>query len=165
MLDRTMLYDLIYALAATGGREEKLFGDCAPLAHEAFQRGLAGSKFPEVWFELPLLGDPWFDLHVLTSRTALGGNAPDAEIGAACDPSLFSWFAQERDGRQLALSFDVGAGARGAHPGEAGGADPRAGYGLVHARQPQAGQPRGLRRIHDRDLGADRRIGAYGKPL
>ena len=44
MLDRTMLYDLIYALAAIDGREEKLFGDCAPLAHEAFQRGLAGSE-------------------------------------------------------------------------------------------------------------------------
>ena len=39
MLDRTMLYDLIYALAAIDGREEKLFGDCAPLAHEAFMRG------------------------------------------------------------------------------------------------------------------------------
>lgn len=44
MLDRTMLYDLIYALAAIDGREEKLFGDCAPLAHEAFMRGLAGSR-------------------------------------------------------------------------------------------------------------------------
>lgn len=42
MINRIMLYDVIYALTARGGREAVLFGNCAPLAHEAFVRSLAG---------------------------------------------------------------------------------------------------------------------------
>ena len=67
-MDRMMLYDLIYALAARDGREAALFGSCAPLAREALAHSLAGTGFPELWFELPLAGDPWFDLHALAAR-------------------------------------------------------------------------------------------------
>lgn len=56
------VYDVIYALAASEGRERVLFGSSAPLAHDAFGRSLVGDVFPELWFEVPLLGEPWFDL-------------------------------------------------------------------------------------------------------
>ncbi len=48
MLDRMMLYNTIYALAARDGREATLFGSCAPLARQAFARSLAGIGFPEL---------------------------------------------------------------------------------------------------------------------
>ena len=105
-----MLYSIIYALAARDGRESALFGDCAPLANRAFDRSLAGNAFPELWFELPLAGDPWFDLHVLTDRDTLDGCAlfPGETPFHA---KLFEWFArQSRDVRQFALSYDLKSG-------------------------------------------------------
>ena len=71
MLDRTILYNILYALAARNGRDKVLFGGCHPLSQEAFERSLACDAFPEIWFELPLAGEPWFDLHALTARADL----------------------------------------------------------------------------------------------
>lgn len=110
-LDYSKLYDIIYALAARDGRVERLFGNSAELSREAFARSCAGDAFPELWFEVPLRGKPWFDLHVLTAREGL-----DASIGFTADttggnPQVFTWFAQQEDGvRQLALSWDTGSG-------------------------------------------------------
>lgn len=111
MIDRIMLYDVIYALTARGGREAVLFGDCAPLAHEAFVRSLAGDGFPELWFELPCAGEPWFDLHVLVTPDQLDPNTPFAPETCGNCPDAFAWFAAQDQGvRQLALSWDVSSG-------------------------------------------------------
>ena len=110
MIDRTMLYDILYALAARGGRQKVLFGDDGPLAHAAFERSLAGDAFPEVWFELPLAGDPWFDLHVLTARETLTPQTTFSPQLAGDHPELFAWFARQQKVRQLALSYDVSQG-------------------------------------------------------
>lgn len=110
-MDRKMLYDIIYALAARDGREKTLFGNCAPLAHRALTHSLVGEAFPELWFELPLAGDPWFDLHALASRTELDGvtTFPPEKTGGY--PEAFAWFAQADNVRQLALSYDVSSGS------------------------------------------------------
>lgn len=111
-MDRLMLYRVLYALAACDGREEVLFGTCAPRAEEAFARSLAGSGFPELWFELPLAGKPWFDLHALTARGDLDAHASlnPATCGGA--PDVFRWFAAQGQAvRQLALSWDVSTGS------------------------------------------------------
>ena len=111
MIDREMLYDMAYALAARDGREAVLFGDCASLAHEAFVRSLVGNDFPELWFELPLAGAPWFDLHALASFESLGPNTTFAAQTCGGNPDAFTWFAAQKQGvRQLALSWDVSAG-------------------------------------------------------
>ena len=75
MLSSLETYDAIYALAAEGELQAALFGDCQPLAREAFRRSsLAGGAFPIVWFELPLFGNPRFDLHVAHGRGTIEGN-------------------------------------------------------------------------------------------
>ena len=105
------LYDLIYCLAAGGGREAALFGSCAPLAREAYQRSLAGEEPPIIWFEVPLLGAPRFDLHVALSRGALRGDVrfrPGAGNGY---DELLRWYAQEElGGCGLAFAYDVSEG-------------------------------------------------------
>ena len=111
-MSRQFIYDIIYALAARDGREAALFGASAPAAHEAFERSLAGKGFPELWFEVPLAGDPWFDLHALASRSEL---APGMEFSAdetGGFPGVFAWFAAQDKSivRQLALSYDTGRG-------------------------------------------------------
>ncbi|MDO4538138.1 MAG: hypothetical protein Q4B54_08245 [Coriobacteriales bacterium] len=108
-MDNQRLYTLIYALAACNGRDAALFGPSAPCAQEAFARGLCDDIFPELWFELPLMGDPWFDLHMLVARKDMHEGVRFAGLGGPYADAL-SWFAQSEDTRQLALSFDTGKG-------------------------------------------------------
>ena len=111
MIDRTMLYNIIYALAACNGRQDVLFGSCAPLALEAFTRSLAGTDFPELWFELPLLGDPWFDLHVNTGQASVVEGGPLVGLDAQRQAELFAWFARQPYGaRQVSFGYDVSSG-------------------------------------------------------
>ena len=106
-----VLYDLICGLAAGEGREQALFGSSAPLAREAYLRSLAGEEPPIIWFEVPLLGAPRFDLHVALSREALRGDVrfrPGAGNGY---DELLRWYAQEEQGGcGLAFAYDVGEG-------------------------------------------------------
>ena len=105
-IDRLTLYDALYGLAADEGREQALFGSCAPLAHEAFGRSLAQDGFPIVWFELPLAGKPRFDLHVALSRKQLQAGAQFlAGAGNGYD-ELLRWYADEEQGGN-GLAHDV----------------------------------------------------------
>ena len=107
-MDQLMLYMLTYALAAKG-HENALFGPHALRGREAFARSVPGKRFPELWFELPLAGCPWFDLHVLTAREDLdaGGFFEPESCGGYTE--AFRWFAAARNVRQLALSWDLNA--------------------------------------------------------
>lgn len=110
-LDRMAVYDALYALAAGEGREELLFGDAAPLAHEAFRRSLAGDGFPVVWFEVPLLGRPRFDLHVALSREALHAGVRFLPGAGSGYDELLRWYTEEEPGGNgLAFAYDVGEG-------------------------------------------------------
>lgn len=106
-MDNRVLYDILYALAASNGREQALFGKCASAARKAFACSTAGG-FPEIWFEVPLLGTPRFDLHALTHCGTLDPEkmCPAEETGGF--PEVFSWFARQgQNARQLALSWDL----------------------------------------------------------
>ena len=110
-MDKRLRYELLYALAARDGREKALFGTCAPEAREAFARSAPGRAFPEIWFEIPLSGEPRFDFHALTSRQDLdpGKDCSPEETGGF--PEVFRWFAGQGDAvRQLALSWDLKPG-------------------------------------------------------
>jgi len=111
-MDHLMVYRLIYALAARDGRDRDLFGPYAPRGVEAFACSAPGSAFPELWFELPLTGDPWFDLHVLTARADLPAGIVPAPEACGGYPAVFAWFVGAENGRQLALSWDLNTGSR-----------------------------------------------------
>lgn len=107
-----MLCDIMYALVAQGGREAALFGDCAPAVREAFSRSLVGEVFPELWFELPLAGEPWLDFHALVSHTDVAGTQASFSGQGAAYVDALSWFAAQpaHAVRQLALSYDTSVG-------------------------------------------------------
>ena len=108
--DATMLYEALYRYASKGV-ECELFGTSAPLAKEAFQRALAGSSMPLVWFEIPLSGAPRFDLHVAHGNASLHEHAPFASDAMDGYGELLNWYASEpREGGGLALAYDVGDG-------------------------------------------------------
>lgn len=104
-------FQILYALAASGGREAALFGDSFPAALKAFGKSVAGDYFPELWFEVPLMGDPWFDLHALVSHGDVDPSViPSLGVGEDVAAGL-KWFAEQGEGvRQLALSWDTGSG-------------------------------------------------------
>ena len=102
-----LIYDLIYSALAKDGRVE-LFGKRVEADCDVFVRSFAGDDFPEVWFELPLLGDAWYDLHVLTSRSSVDSGAPLPE--KIFYPELFRWFSDSTGTRQLAMSHDLSKG-------------------------------------------------------
>ena len=118
-VDRTFVFEILCALLAADGRQESLFGERTPAVGEAFARSLVGDGFPELWFELPLAGEPWLDLHALVSHADARAAADAAgmrgiaftNLSDAYDRAL-AWFASQdaRDVRQLALSFDTSAG-------------------------------------------------------
>ena len=118
-MDRTFVFEILCALLAADGRQESLFGERTPAVGEAFARSLVGAGFPELWFELPLAGEPWLDLHALVSHADARAAADAAgtrrlafaNLSDAYDRAL-AWFASQdaRDVRQLALSFDTSAG-------------------------------------------------------
>ena len=111
MMDRVKLFEILYALAARNGRDKALFGTCVPAAREAFIRSLIGNGFPELWFEVPLAGDPWFDFHALTSHEEISADDDLPETLVDGGRAAFAWFGQQRDVvRQLALSWDTGKG-------------------------------------------------------
>ena len=91
-MDRMKLYDIIYALAARDGREATLFGSCASTAREAFSRSLAGEAFPEIWFEIPLAGGSWFDLHSLVSHEDVAGTQPAFSGQGGVYADALAWF-------------------------------------------------------------------------
>ena len=110
-MDDLTLYQVLYRLVSANGREEALFGDCGPLAEEAFSRSLVGDEFPTVWFELPLAGPPRFDLHVAISREALRPGVGFAAGAGNGYDELFRWYAEEETGgRGLAFAYDVSEG-------------------------------------------------------
>ena len=109
MLTNLGLFDALYALAAKGECEAALYGETYPLAREAFARSLAGEDFPLVWFELPLLGKPRFDLHVALAREALVPGTRFAPGAGSGYDKLLAWFCEEEQGGAgLAFAFDVG---------------------------------------------------------
>ena len=111
MLDSLTMYDILYGLASADGREEALFGSCAPLAREAFSRSLIGEDVPIIWFELPLAGQPRFDLHVAMSRKALRKGVSFLPGSGNGYDRLFRWYAEdERGGGGLAFAYDVSEG-------------------------------------------------------
>lgn len=111
-MDRMKLYDIIYSLAARDGREATLFGGCAPTAREAFSRSLAGESFPEIWFEIPLAGDPWFDVHSLISHEDVAGTQAAFSGQGGVYADALAWFGRQQQNtvRQLALSYDTHVG-------------------------------------------------------
>lgn len=78
--------------AADEGRDAALFGESASRAAREAVPFMIGEKFPSVYLECPLAGDPFLDVTVLYSQLA-----PDARVDhPAADGAnaMLAWFAE-----------------------------------------------------------------------
>lgn len=107
MIDPVRAFEIAYALMARAGREAELFGDYRSAAFAAFERSCVCETFPELWFELPLKGDPWFDLHVNVNQSSLSPDMQFVPETTGGYPQIFEWFTTAPDARQLAISYDL----------------------------------------------------------
>ena len=111
-VDNVMLFRILYSLIAREGRQETLFGGYNPLVEEAFARSMVGDVFPVLWFELPLAGTPWLDLHVNHVWKNVHGTDTTLNGLTGVYADAFEWFKRQEPDmvKELALSYDVSSG-------------------------------------------------------
>ncbi|MBE6466725.1 hypothetical protein [Denitrobacterium detoxificans] len=124
MLTNVEMFDALYALMTNDVRSEALLGASvgkdvhacpasagASLAREAILRAPNTQQMPVLWFEIPLLGEARFDLHMAYSHWALRDlKAEEIDLRSPYG-ELFRWYANEEPGGNgLALAFDISRG-------------------------------------------------------
>ena len=69
---RSQAFQVLLLQAADDNRKATLFGDSVERARDAVPPFLVGNKFPDVYFEHPLSGEPFLDVTVLLSQIEPG---------------------------------------------------------------------------------------------
>lgn len=84
-------YQVLLLQASDGGRGPVLFGESLPRAREVLLPFMVGRKFPSVYLEHPLKGDPFLDVTVLYSNLAPGTRVDSPMVGSS--QAMLDWFA------------------------------------------------------------------------
>ena len=99
-------FEVLLLQATDAGRDAALFGGAASRVRDAVPPFLIGEKFPEIYLEFPLAGEPFLDVTLL-----YGELGEDARIGstlaAGCEDAV-SFYARERakDG-SIGFGFEI----------------------------------------------------------
>lgn len=112
IVEHLAYYDLLWRLIYAGGRRASLFGErCGLPARQAFAASACGSEMPIVYFEVPLAGEPDFDLQVCIERTALQEGFRLPTEAPATERDLLTWLAGPggADCTGVDLAFDLHA--------------------------------------------------------
>lgn len=106
-LSSTMAFEGTLRLVAKCGGSDFL-GDGIGLALEIFQRSLIGSDYPSFWLEVPLVGEPGFDLHVYYDRDRVRPREQFEEGHGFGMQALFDWyFGVETGGVGVGFAHDL----------------------------------------------------------
>ena len=86
-----LAFEVLCLQASDEGREEVLFGDCVSRVRAVIPPFIVGTRFPSVYFEFPLLGDPFMDVTVLYGELEPGTriDSPVAQGSA----EMLDWFS------------------------------------------------------------------------
>lgn len=105
-LSHTDAYQVLWLQLADDGRQSVLLGDRALNARMAVLPFMVGEKFPNVYFEFPLAGDPFLDVTVLYDRVAPGTRV-ESEAAAGTD-GAFDWYAVEKPNHaNISFGFEL----------------------------------------------------------
>ena len=87
-------FEVLCLQAASDGRKEVLFGESVDRARKAMRPFLVGKKFPSVYLEFPLAGEPFMDVTVLLNELEPGTHVEcDAAAGTE---AMLDWYAPVR---------------------------------------------------------------------
>lgn len=101
-------FEVLCLQAGDEGRENVLFGECLGRARKVARPFMVGEKFPSVYLEFPLIGDPFMDVTMLYNKLA-PGTCVEAAPAEGTQPML-DWFADtctEIDGVCCGYELDV----------------------------------------------------------
>lgn len=99
------LFSAIYGLLAARGREAALFGNARQGACEFFDRSLVPGAFPVLYFEFPLLGDPYLDMLAIYEQ--LPANPRFAPGGGYGYQEVFDWYGGLDAAHQTAIGIEL----------------------------------------------------------
>lgn len=99
-------FQVLLLQAADEGRGPTLFGDSLERAKETVPAFLVGERFPSVYLEHPLLGDPFLDVTVLLNQ--IEPNTRIASPAAGEHAALLDWYSQaHRLHEDISLGFEI----------------------------------------------------------
>ena len=109
---REIAFGALVGLVAKHSGGTEFLGDTSALAAGAYQKSLIGDYFPNYWMEVPLLGNPGFDLHVYYNR---GQVDPGDHFESGCGfgmQAMFDWyFNVETGGVGVGFAHDLRDGS------------------------------------------------------
>lgn len=99
-------FEVLCLQAADEGRGEVLFGDGLNRARKLLRPFMVGEKFPSVYLEFPLAGEPFLDVTVLYSELEEGVRIESkAAVGTG---EMLDWFARaQRNCSNISCGFEV----------------------------------------------------------
>ena len=102
----TQAFELLLLQAARDGRDAALFGGAADRVRDAVLPFLIGEKFPEIYLEFPLGGEPFLDVTLLYGE--LGEDAHiNSPLASGCE-DILSFYARERaKDEQITFGFEI----------------------------------------------------------
>ena len=99
-------YETLCLQASDNGRGEVLFGSCLERARKLGRPFVVGEKFPSVYLEFPLVGEPFLDVTMLYSKVAPGTSVDSP--AAQGSQGMFDWFADAcADDESVCCGFEL----------------------------------------------------------
>lgn len=99
------LFSAIYEIVTAQGREAALFGDARQGASEFFDRSLVLGTFPVLYFEFPLLGEPYLDMLAIYEHVP--ANPRFAPGGGYGYQEVFDWYGGLDAARRAAIGIEL----------------------------------------------------------
>ena len=99
------LFSALYGILAAQGREAALFGDARQGACEFFDRSLVLGAFPVLYFEFPLLGEPYLDMLAIYEQVP--ANPRFARGGGYGYQEAFDWYGNLDADQRAAIGIEL----------------------------------------------------------
>ena len=107
-LSHSQAFQVLLLQAADEGREAALFGDSVGRARDAVPPFLVGDKFPDIYFEHPLYGDPFLDVTVLLEQIEPGTRI--ASPAAGDHAAMLDWCSHAHaEHSEISFGFELDA--------------------------------------------------------
>ena len=110
-------FELLLLKAAEAGRNAALFGRAAHRVRDAACPFLIGKKFPEIYLEFPLAGEPFLDVTLLYAELEEDAHI-DSPLANGCE-DILSLYARER-AKDASIDFGFEIDCAGPAPSAAG---------------------------------------------
>lgn len=101
------IYKILIAHLARGERKTNFFGDLT-LSEKAFANSLIDSRFPNIYYEIYLQGEPRTDMHVSVASESIHacGDIPP-KLGGGGYEKFFAWYKTTPGMRALHFAYDL----------------------------------------------------------